>query len=97
MVHLGLASWDDYFELRNDFRNAYTRHKEDEKDSRSGKDVPIYYQLKVRDLGRPFITSMVRAHVEGALSSRDTARLLEVSYDKIPKLIERVAPAEVLT
>lgn len=96
MIHLGLATWDDYSSLRGEFRSAYDRHKQDEKDARVGRDAPIYYQLKVRDLGRPFIASMIRAHNEGALSSRDTARLLDVSYDKIPKLIERVASAEVL-
>ena len=96
MIHLELATWDEYLLLRDDFRSAYSRHKQDEKDARSGKIAPIYYQLKVRDLGRPFIVSMIRAHNEGALSSRDTARLLDVSYDKIPKLIERVASAEVL-
>lgn len=96
MIHLGLASWEDYAALRDGFRLAYERHKRNEKDDRAGKGTPIYYQLKARDLGRPFIVSMVRAHNEGALSSRDTARLLDVSYDKIPKLIERVAPTEVL-
>jgi Zn-dependent peptidase ImmA (M78 family) len=97
MIHLELATWDDYSLLHGEFRSAYDRHKQDEKDARSGREAPpIYYQLKVRDLGRPFIVSMIRAHNEGALSSRDTARLLDVSYDKIPKLIERVASAEVL-
>ncbi|MHA7284201.1 helix-turn-helix domain-containing protein [Arthrobacter sp. TMS2-4] len=96
MIHLGLATWDDYAEMRGEFRSAYERHKQDEKDARSGRDTPIYYQLKVRDLGRPFIASMVRAHNEGALSSRDTARLLDVSYDKIPKLVDRITSAEVL-
>lgn len=96
MIQLDMATWDDYSSLREEFRSAYIRHKQDEKDARSGKDTPIYYQLKVRDLGRPFIISMIRAHNEGVLSSRDTARLLEVSYDKIPKLIERAASAEVL-
>lgn len=96
MIHLDLASWDDYASLRAEFRSAYERYKQNEKDGRAGRDTPIYYQLKVRDLGRPFIVSMIRAHNEGALSSRDTARLLDVSYDKIPKLIERVTSAEVL-
>jgi len=96
MVHLRLATWDDYTLMHPEFRAAYDRHKQDEKESRAGRDTPIFYQLKVRDLGRPFIVSMLRAHNEGALSSRDTAHLLDVSYDKIPKLIERISAAEVL-
>jgi len=96
MVQLNLATWDDYMAMRTEFRDAYDRFKQDEKDKRAGKDSPIYYQLKVRDLGRPFIVSMLRAHNEGALSSRDTAHLLDVSYDKIPKLVEGVRTGEVL-
>jgi Zn-dependent peptidase ImmA (M78 family)/DNA-binding XRE family transcriptional regulator len=96
MVQLNLATWDDYMLMRSEFRAAYDRFKQDEKDKRAGKDSPIYYQLKVRDLGRPFIVSMLRAHNEGALSSRDTAHLLDVSYDKIPKLLEGVRTGEVL-
>lgn len=96
MIHLKLATWGDYALMRSEFRAAYDRHKQDEKDSRAGRDSPIFYQLKVRDLGRPFIASMVRAHNEGALSSRDTAQLLDVSYDKIPKLVERIRVDEVL-
>ncbi|WP_228505519.1 XRE family transcriptional regulator [Curtobacterium sp. VKM Ac-2887] len=96
MVNLRLASWDDYTLMRAEFRSAYELFKRDEKDARAGKDSPIYYQLKVRDLGRPFIASMLRAHNEGVLSSRDTAHLLDVSYDKIPKLLERIRTDEVL-
>lgn len=96
MVNLRLATWDDYTLMRTEFRSAYELFKRDEKNARAGKDSPIYYQLKVRDLGRPFIVSMLRAHNEGVLSSRDTAHLLDVSYDKIPKLLERIRTDEVL-
>ena len=96
MVNLKLATWDDYTLMRAEFRKAYESYKRDEKDARAGKDTPIYYQLKVRDLGRPFIRSMLRAHNEGVLSSRDTAHLLDVTYDKIPKLLERINGDEVL-
>lgn len=96
MVNLRLATWDDYTLMRTEFRSAYELFKRDEKNARAGKDSPIYYQLKVRDLGRPFIISMLRAHNEGVLSSRDTAHLLDVSYDKIPKLLERIRTDEVL-
>ncbi|MBE3079259.1 ImmA/IrrE family metallo-endopeptidase [Clavibacter michiganensis subsp. michiganensis] len=96
MVNLKLASWGDYTLMRTEFKAAYELHKREEKDARAGKDTPIFYQLKVRDLGRPFIASMLRAHNEGVLSSRDTAHLLDVSYDKIPKLIERINNGEVL-
>jgi hypothetical protein len=66
---------------------AYTAYKAAEKERNAGQDSPIFYQVKRRDLGRRFISQMVTAFEEDALSSRDLAQLLEVSYDKIPKLL----------
>lgn len=90
MVHLQMATWDEYSNMKASFRKAYVSHKQDEKDKRKDKDAPIYYQLKVRDLGRPFIATMLRAHDDGLLSSRDVTRLLDVTYDKLPKLAARL-------
>jgi Zn-dependent peptidase ImmA (M78 family)/DNA-binding XRE family transcriptional regulator len=96
MIHLGTASWDDYNEMRDEFRSAYETFKRDEKEAGEGKDKPIYYQLKLRDLGRPFVASVLRAHDDGALSSRDTAVLLDVTYDKIGRLASMVASDEIV-
>lgn len=86
LIDLGIATWDDYWRLKPEFEAAYTTFKANEKDRNAGKDSPIFYQVKVRDLGRRFIRQMLTAHGEEALSSRDLAQLLEVSYDKVPKL-----------
>ncbi|MFE7846141.1 helix-turn-helix domain-containing protein [Microbacterium sp. NPDC057407] len=88
LVDLKLATWDEYQEMKPVFREAYQKYKRDEKDANADKDVPIYYQLKARDLGRPFIRTILRAHDDGAISARDVAQLLEVSYDKLGKLAE---------
>ena len=87
MVELGRASWNDYWRLKPDFEQAYAAFKADEKRRNAGKESPIFYQVKTRDLGRRFIRQMLSAHQEDALSSRDLAQLLEVSYDKVPKLV----------
>jgi Zn-dependent peptidase ImmA (M78 family)/DNA-binding XRE family transcriptional regulator len=87
MVELGRATWDDYWRLKPEFDSAYTGYKAAEKERNAGQDSPIFYQVKRRDLGRRFISQMVTAYEEDALSSRDLAQLLEVSFDKIPKLL----------
>jgi Zn-dependent peptidase ImmA (M78 family) len=86
MVDLGLATWDDYWRLKSEFDESYRAYKVDEKERNAGKDSPIFYQVKARDLGRKFIRQMLYAHGENALSSRDLVQLLEVSYDKVPSL-----------
>lgn len=87
MVELGIATWDVYWRLKPEFDSAYAVYKAAERERNDGRDNPIYYQVKRRDLGRRFINQMVAAHREDVLSSRDLAQLLEVSYDKIPKLL----------
>lgn len=86
LVGLGLASWDQYKEMKPQFRAAYLTFKREEKARSADKDVPLFYQLKARDLGRPFIRTVLRAHDDGVISSRDVTHLLEVSYDKVRKL-----------
>lgn len=87
MVDLGRATWDDYWRLKSEFDSAYASYKAAERQRNADQDSPIYYQVKRRDLGRRFISQMVAAHEEDVLSSRDLAQLLEVSYDKVPKLL----------
>lgn len=86
LIDLELATWDDYWRLKPEFEAAYAAFKADEKGRNAGRDSPIFYQVKARDLGRRFIRQVLIAHGEEALSSRDLSQLLEVSYDKIPKL-----------
>lgn len=86
MVELGQADWDDYWRLKPEFEEAYRQYKRDEKSKSEGKEAPIFYQLKARDLGRRFVRQVLEAYGEDAISSRDLVQLLEVSYDKIPKL-----------
>jgi hypothetical protein len=87
MIELEMATWDDYWRLKPEFDNAYASFKAAEKQRNADRDSPIYYQVKRRDLGRRFINQMVTAYQEDVLSSRDLAQLLEVSYDKVPKLV----------
>lgn len=86
MVELGAATWDDYWRLKRDFDEAYSQFKLAEREENAGSDAPIFYQLKVRDLGRRFIHQVLEAYGENVISSRDVAQLLEVGYDKVPKL-----------
>lgn len=87
LVELGKASWDKYFELRPRFYEAYREYKIKEK-AKQTSDAPIYYALKTRDLGRPFIRKVVQAYGEDVISSRDLATMLQVKFEKVPKLVQ---------
>ena len=86
MISLGLATWDDYRRLKEEFEGAYQQYKDEEKSRNSGEAPPIFYQLRARDLGRGFIQNVLSAYGESAISSRDLVQLLGVSFDKVPKL-----------
>lgn len=86
MVDLGRAQWRDYWRLKPEFEAAYREYKSDERVRNVGKETPVFYQLKARDLGRRFIRQVLQAHGEEAISTRDLVQLLEVTYDKVPKL-----------
>ncbi|MGH3430641.1 MAG: hypothetical protein ACRD3Q_22115 [Terriglobales bacterium] len=91
MVELGRASWDDYWRLKPEFDAGYRAFKAQEKARNTAKDSPpIFYQLKAHDLDRRFIRQVLQAHGEDAISTSDLVQLLEVSYDKIPKLVKAV-------
>jgi Zn-dependent peptidase ImmA (M78 family) len=77
MVELGRAAWDDYWRLKPEFDSAYTEYKAAEEERNAGQDSPICNQAKGRDLGRRFISQMVAAYEEDALSSRDLVQLLQ--------------------
>lgn len=87
IIELGRATWNDYWRLKPEFDSAYASYKAAERERNADQNSPIYYQVKRRDLGKRFISQMVAAHQEEILSSRDLAQLLEVSYDKVPKLL----------
>lgn len=87
MVELDTATWDDYWRLKGDFDAAYESFRTDQRQEASSSSLPLFYQLKRRDLGRRFINQMVSAYREDAVSSRDLSQLLGVSYDKLPKLL----------
>ncbi len=90
MIQLNRANWADYRRLKPGFEDTYSRWKLNQKDAAKGREpAPIYYPLKVRDLGRRFVKEILDAHREDLLSSRDTANLLEIKYDKLPRLAEQ--------
>lgn len=91
LVELGYATWNDYNALRPEFHKAYERYRADLKPKDDGPAPPIYYPMKVKSLGKPFIGLVVQAHQDGLVSSRDTAELLDIQYSNLGKLINQAS------
>lgn len=84
MITLGRAEWDDYDALRGLFRQREEREKG------PSADLPMFYQLKVRDLGKRYISEVVSAYNRQDISISDMAGYLSVKVSQVPKLIQRL-------
>lgn len=88
MVDLGITPWNTYHDMRRLFQEAYQNFRLEQKTEGSEGNKPIYYPMKIRDLGKPFLWSVTKAHEDGLLSSRDVSQLLGMDYSNINKLVE---------
>ena len=89
LISLGKADWDTYRVRKPEFEQEYEVARQREKGRRkAAKGGPSYYTVKARDLGHGYISSVLDAYAQKAISSLDAADYLEVRYDQIPKLEE---------
>lgn len=89
LIGLGAASWDVYWQRRPELNEAYEEARlEDRRRRQESPGGPSYYVVKTRDLGRAYITSVVDAFEDDAISSRDLAEFLGVRFDQLPALLE---------
>ncbi len=83
LVHLGFAAIEDYTRLRGLFaaRQAGT----------SDRDAPIYYPLKVRDLGRRYIAEVTEAYERRDITVSAAADYLDIKINNLPRLLEELS------
>lgn len=92
LIKLGGAQWKTYSLRKPEFDEEYERYRiRDEESRQKSKGGPNYYTLKVRDLGRGYVSSVLDAFSNEAISSRDVATYLDVRFDQLDKLERRVS------
>lgn len=84
LVGLQKASWDFYFSRRPHFQRLYAEAQEAPK----GKGGPSFYQMKVRDFGRRYTTSVIDAYHRREINGAELADYLEIKVNHLPKLEE---------
>lgn len=87
MIGLGLESWETYraFDWQNAERESTTTESAGEEQT----NLPIYYPLKVRDLGRLFIQEVRSAYDRHDIGSSELVDYLDVKWENIPKLMKQ--------
>ena len=84
LVTLGWASWDDYFRAKPHFEEIYeARGKSGQEDKGGG---PTYYTMKVRDLGRRYISTVLEAYHREDINNAELARYLHIKVNHIAAL-----------
>lgn len=84
LVSLGRASWDYYIEKRANFLALYADMQRRQKEKQEGG--PSYYTMKLRDLGRRYISTVLDAYRQDRITGSDLADYLSMKLDNLPKL-----------
>lgn len=84
LITLEQATWEDYSALRAAFSIRQAR-------SSVSENSPLYYPLKVRDLGKRYISDVVAAYDRRDLNASDLAEYLEIKVNKLPRLLNQMA------
>lgn len=87
LIHLDLADWSRWRELKPQIDEAYRRAREQAKTLAAERPGgPNYYTVRARNLGHSFVASVLDAFAERAISSADLVHYLGVRYDQVPSL-----------
>lgn len=81
LVSLNWASWEDYFQAKPHFEEIYEERKKAKQESKGGG--PTYYTMKVRDLGRRYINTVLEAYYREDINNAELARYLDMKADKV--------------
>lgn len=84
LVSLGRASWDYYIEKRANFLTLYADMQRRQKEKQEGG--PSYYTMKLRDLGRRYISTVLDAYHQDRITGSDLAGYLSMKLDNLPQL-----------
>ena len=87
MIGLGLESWDAYgaFDWGQSEREPVRASDESEE----RPNLPLYYPLKVRDLGRLFIEEVRSAYDRQEIGTAELVDYLDVKWENVPKLMKQ--------
>lgn len=94
LYSLGLADWAFLQRKAREYKEAYDTYREDLKKKRKEAERPggpSFYRMKVRDLGRGFIESVLDAYHQRAITGSDLSEVLEIKLNQLPKLEEELA------
>lgn len=87
MIGLGLENWEAYKTF--DWRYAENDVSATETETEEKTSLPLYYPLKVRDLGRLFIEEVRSAYDRHDIGSADLVEYLDTKWENIPKLMKQ--------
>lgn len=89
LIDLGKANWDLYNKRKPELEEIYRETRRLEKEKRKEREGgPSYYLVKARDLGHAYVSSVLEAYQNRAISSLDVTDYLNVRYEQLPKLRE---------
>jgi Zn-dependent peptidase ImmA (M78 family)/transcriptional regulator with XRE-family HTH domain len=89
LLTLGLTT-ENYY---RSWRERYYREWEPAEGQESGGGFANYYQLKVRELGLPYTTTVIEAYNQDTINASDLARFLNIKIKNLPGVEDEVVKA----
>lgn len=87
LVSVGLVDWTLYHLRKPQLDDTYAVARREEKARQQEKGGgPSFYVVKVRDLGRTYVRSVLEAFDAETISSRDVVDYLDVRFDQLAQL-----------
>ncbi len=86
LVTLQRASLDFYLCKRQAYLDAYVQWREEQQSAQRGG--PSYYRLKLRNLGRRYVTDVLDAYQRRDINSSELSDFLDMKINNVPKLAE---------
>lgn len=82
LLTLGLVSQSYYTERRQEFLERY------EQSRAAASGAPPYHIVRMRDLGRPYVSTVLEAYHSDAITATDVSEFLGVRLKHLPKIEE---------
>jgi hypothetical protein len=89
LIGVGKASWGTYRLRKPELEAEYAAAKERDRSKRRQQEGgPSYYTVKVRDLGRSYVRSVLDAFYSRQISSLDATDFLDAKFNHLERLEE---------
>jgi Zn-dependent peptidase ImmA (M78 family)/transcriptional regulator with XRE-family HTH domain len=93
LLTFGLTSEEYYRAWREEYNRQFDIRRAEEPDDDERSGFANYYTMKVRELGLPYMSTVLQAYGSDAINASDLARFLNIKVKNLPRVEAEVLKA----